>query len=95
MRQWCIFSVELFKLYSDAVPRELETLPGIIIGGCNLITVRYADDTVLMADSEIKLQDPQQNVADETDKKGLTINHKKTESMDISKIKNPQMLVTN
>lgn len=47
----------LFNLYSEAILNELKTLSGFIIGGRNLHSIRYADDTVLMAESERKLQD--------------------------------------
>lgn len=37
--------------------RELEVLPGSIIGGHSVNIVRCADDTVLRADKEMKLQE--------------------------------------
>ena len=36
--------------------RELEGMEGFIIGGHNLNNLRYADETVLIAQSEEKLQ---------------------------------------
>lgn len=74
----------LLNLYSEAFLRELEVLPGFIIGGHNLKNIRYTDDTVLIADTERKLQNLLQKVAKESEKKGLSI--KKTECMVLSKI---------
>ncbi len=80
----------LTGLYSEAILRELEILPGFIIGGHNLNNIRYADDTVLIADTEKKLQNLLQKVAKESEKKGLSINYKKTECMVISKRMSPK-----
>ena len=38
------------------VLREINDLEGIKVGGVNLNNLRYADDTVLLADSQDKLQ---------------------------------------
>lgn len=57
MKQGCVSSAKLFNLYSDAIPRKLETLPGFIIGGHKLNNIRYANDIVLTADSESKQHD--------------------------------------
>ncbi|GFN78611.1 hypothetical protein PoB_000511700 [Plakobranchus ocellatus] len=47
--------------------------------------LRYVDDTVLIADSEETLQKILTAVAEESEKKGLQLNAKKTECMVISK----------
>ena len=49
-------SPDLFSLYSQVVMNVLEDLKVISIGGRNMNNIRYADDTVLIADSERKLQ---------------------------------------
>ena len=36
--------------------RAIEGMPGINVGGCNMNNIRYADDTVLIADNENELQ---------------------------------------
>ena len=45
------FSPDLFSLYSE-IMRSLEGKKGFAIGGRNINNIRYADDTVLIADSE-------------------------------------------
>lgn len=52
----CTFSPDFFYLYSDIVLRELESLAGFIIAGCNLNRKTYANNTVSMADPEEKKQ---------------------------------------
>lgn len=77
--------MDLFNRYSDAILRELEILPRFITGGHSLNNRRYADDTVPIADMERKLQDLLQKVVKESEKKGLSISSKKTESIVINK----------
>lgn len=48
--------MDLFNSYIEAVLGELEVLSGFITGGHNLNNIRYADDTVLIADTKRKLQ---------------------------------------
>lgn len=57
VKQGCVFSLDLFNLYKEAVLRELEVLLRFVIGGHNLNNIRYVDDIVLIADAEGKLQD--------------------------------------
>ena len=49
------------------------------INGQNLNNLRYADDTVLMAESDNQLQKLLDIVVLESEKLGLTLNLKKTE----------------
>ena len=51
----------------------------------NINNLRYADDTVMIAKSERKLQDLLDKRVEESKKKGLTMNCKKTECMVVSK----------
>ena len=59
VRQGCILSPCLFKLYAEYIMRNaglVETQAGIQIAGRNINNLRYAEDTTLMAGSEEKLK---------------------------------------
>ena len=59
VRQSCILSPCLFKLYVEYIMRNAgleETQVGIKIAGRNINHLRYADDTTLMAESEEELK---------------------------------------
>ncbi|GFO07284.1 catenin (cadherin-associated protein), alpha 3 [Plakobranchus ocellatus] len=55
---------------------------GVKVSGNNINNLRYADDTVLIADSEEKLQNILTTATIESENKGLQLNAKKTECMD-------------
>ena len=74
-----------FSIYSETIMRALEGMPDIKEGEYNMNNIRYADDTVLIADNEYELQDMLDTVVRESEKKGLSLNKKKTEVMVISK----------
>ncbi|GFO39519.1 retrovirus-related pol polyprotein from type-1 retrotransposable element r2 [Plakobranchus ocellatus] len=65
--------------------RNLENHPGIKVGGQNINNLRYADDTVLIAENKEDLQKLLNIVEEESRKKGLELNSKKTEVMVISR----------
>ena len=57
VHQGCILSPCLFNLYAEYIMRNgglEEAQAGIKIAGRNINNLRYADDTTLMAESELK-----------------------------------------
>ena len=58
-----------------------EALAGIKFVGRNMNSVRYADDTTLMAKSEEELKSLLMNVKEESEKVGLKLNIQKTKIM--------------
>ena len=51
-----------------------EAQAGIKIAGRNINSLRYADDTILMAESEEELKSLLMKVKEESEKAGLTLN---------------------
>ena len=67
VRQGCILLPCLFNLHTQYIMRNAgldEAQAGIKIGGRNINNLRYADDTILMAESKEELQS-----LDESEKK--------------------------
>ena len=58
-----------------------EAQAGIKIAGRNINTLRYADDTTLMAESEEELKSLLMKVKEESDKVGFKLNIQKTKIM--------------
>ena len=58
-----------------------ESQAGIKIAGRNINNLRYADDTILMAESEEELKSLLMRVKEESEKAGLKLNIKKTKIM--------------
>ena len=85
VRQGCVLSPDLFSLYGEMIMRRIRECEGVRIGGQNVNNIRYADDTVLVADSEEKLQVMLNEIKEESERRGLNINIRKTECMVISK----------
>ena len=74
VRQGCIFSPDVFNPYSEVILRDLEPMQGFTVGGHNINNLRYADDTILFAKSEDKLQELLDVVVASSKTKGLSIN---------------------
>ena len=56
VRQGCVAPPHLFALYMEMIVRELDDMDGFRIGGTDVNNLWYADDTVIIADSEEQLQ---------------------------------------
>ena len=72
-RQGCILSSCLFNLYTEYILRNYEleeTQAGIKIARRNINNLRYANDTILMAESEEELNSLLMKVKEESEKVG-------------------------
>jgi len=84
VRQGCILSPCLFNLYAEYIIRNAgldEAHAEIKIAGRNINSLRYADDTTLMAESEEELKSLLMKVKVESEKIGLKLNIQKTKIM--------------
>ena len=84
VHQGCVFSPCLFNLYAEYIIRNSgleETQAGIKISGRNINNLRYADDTILMAESEEELKSLLMRVKEESEKVGLKLNIQKMKIM--------------
>lgn len=90
VRQGCILSPTLFNIYSEKIfQKALENIQeGIKVNGRFVNNIRYADDTVIIANSQEGLQNLINSIAKEGDAFGLKINTEKTKAMVISKKEN-------
>lgn len=66
------------KLYTEAILREFEGFFLSIIVRPNLNNIRFADDTVLIADADTKIQEAPQKLVKESKKNVQNINCKKS-----------------
>ena len=79
--QGCILLPCLFNLYAECVMRNAgldESQARIKIAGRNINSLRYADDTTLMAESEEELKNLLMKVKEESENVGLKLNFQKT-----------------
>ena len=77
VHQGCILSPCLFNLYAKYTKRSAgldEAQAGIKIAGRNMNELRYADDTILMAESKEVLRSFLMKVKEESEKVGLKLN---------------------
>ena len=71
--QGCILSLWLFNFYAEYIMRNTgldEAQAGIKIAGRNINNLRYADDTILMAESEEELKSLLMKAKEENEKVG-------------------------
>ena len=83
VRQGCILSPCLFNLYAEYIMRNPgleEVQAGIKIAGRNINNLKYADDTIVMAESEEELKSLLMKVKEESEKVGLKLNIRKLRS---------------
>ena len=84
VRQGCTLSPCLINFYAEYIMRKAgmeETQAGIKIAGRNINNLRYADDTILMEESEEELKSLLMKVKVESEKFGLKLNIQKTKIM--------------
>ena len=84
IHQGCIKLPCLFNLYAEYIVRNAgleEAQAGIKIAGRNINNLRYADDTILMAESEEELKSLLMKVKEESGKVGLKLNIQKMKIM--------------
>ena len=75
--QGYILSPCLFNLYAEYIVQNAkldEAQAGIKISGRNINKLRYADDTILMAESEEEVKSLLRKVKEESEKAGLHLN---------------------
>ena len=76
-RQGCVLSPCLFNLHAEYIMRNAgleEAQAGIKIARRNINNLRYADDTILMVESEEELKSFLMTVKEESEKVGLKLN---------------------
>ena len=89
VHQGCILSPCLFNFYAEYIMRNFrleEAQAGIKIAGRNINNLRYADDTILTAESEEELKSLSMKVKEESEKVGLKLNIQKMKIMASSPI---------
>ena len=82
--QGCILSPCLFNFYAEYIMRNAgleEAQAGIKIARRTINNLRYADDTILLAESEEELKSFLMKVKEESEKVGLKLNIQKTKIM--------------
>ena len=89
VHQRCLLLPCLFNLHEEYIMRNAgleEAQAGINIAGRNMSNFRYADDTILMAESEEEINSLLMKVKEESEKVGFKLNIQKTKIMTSSPI---------
>ena len=84
VRQCCILSPCLFNLYAEYIMRNAgldEEQAGIKIARRNINNFRFADDTILIAESKEELKSLLMKVKEKSENVGLKLNIQKTKIM--------------
>ena len=81
VRQGCVLSPKLFNIYTEEIFGKNENMKGVRIGGISINDLRFADDTLLVAESEEELQELVSQVEENSLEYGLEMNVKKTKTM--------------
>lgn len=99
VRQGCVLSPLLFNVYSEELFAEAfeELSEGISINGEHINNIRYADDTILLADTLEGMRTMLELLAQHGSEYGLNLNASKTKYMIISKSNhdNQQLVINN
>ena len=93
VHQGCILSPYLFNFYAEYIMRNAgldEAQAGIKIAGRNINNLRYADDTILMAENEDELKSLMKE-REKSEKDGLKLNIQKIKIMASSPITSGQI----
>ena len=93
VRQGCILSPVLFNIYSEELINEaLSQFKGATFNGVSYTNIRFADDTMVVAESEEELQKMIDSINTACEEYGMALNAKKTKTMLISKFpeENPE-----
>ena len=79
----CVLSLWLFNLYAEYIMQNArldEAQAGNKIAGRNINNLRYADDTILMAESEEEIKNLLMKLKEESEKSGFKLNIQKLRS---------------
>ena len=82
--QGCMLTPYLFRLYAEYIVRNAsldEAQAGIKIVGRNINNLRYADETILIVESEEELKRLLMKVKEKSEKAGLKLNIQKPKIM--------------
>lgn len=87
VRQGCVLSPLLFNLYAENIFKEAldESSGGIKVNGIPINNLRYADDTVVIANDPMELQNMMDSIVEHSRNYGLSMNIKKTKTMVFAK----------